>query len=126
MVIRKIAKASWYTRAVLPLLLLAFSTLAVATSASQTKSIGGKEHDDNILGVKIGMTVPEALQIVFVNANRKPGQEKPDVMRQEGPDKKDIRVLYNDLKVGKLQIVFANGKWVREIILDYATRPLYD
>ncbi|MEP6636377.1 MAG: hypothetical protein ABJB97_06595 [Acidobacteriota bacterium] len=93
---------------------------------SQERSIGGKEHDDNILGVKVGMTVAEALQAVFVNANRKPGQEKPDAMRQEGPDKKDIRVLYNDLKTGKLQIAFANGKWVKEIILDYATRPLYD
>lgn len=128
MAIRKIAKAnsaSSQFRAVL-LLLLAFSTLAVAMEPGQTKSIGGKEHDDSILGVKIGMTVTEALQTVFVNANRKPGQEKPDVMRQEGQDKKDIRVLYNDLKVGRLQIVFANGKWVKEIILDYATRPMYD
>lgn len=129
MVIRKIAQANSANSracAVLLLFMLAFSPLVVANGAGQTKSIGGKEHDDNILGVKIGMTVPEALQIVFVNANRKPSQEKPDVMRQEGPDKKDIRVLYNDLKVGKLQIVFANGKWVKEIILDYATRPLYD
>jgi hypothetical protein len=129
MAIRKIAKAnsaSFQFRAVLLLSLLAFPSLIIANDTGQTKSIGGKEHDDNILGVKIGMTVTEALQTVFVNANRKPGQEKPDVMRQEGQDKKDIRVLYNDLKVGKLQIVFANGKWVKEIILDYATRPMYD
>jgi len=92
----------------------------------EVKSIGGKEHDDNILGVKIGMTVQQALEAVFVNANRKAGQEKPDAMRQEGGDKKDIRVLYNDLKVGKLQIVFAQGKWVKEILLDYSVRPLYD
>jgi len=129
MMIRKIAKANSavsYLRAVLLVFLLASSTLAVPVALGQTTSIGGKEHDDNILGVKIGMTVPEALQAVFVNANRKPGQEKPDVMRQEGQDKKDIRVLYNDLKIGKLQIVFGNGKWVKEIVLDYSTRPLYD
>lgn len=125
MVIRKMAKTNSYVRAVL-LLLLAFPTLTIASDVEQTKSIGGKEHDDNILGVRIGMPVTEALQAVFVNANRKPGQEKPDVMRQEGQDKKDIRVLYNDLKRGKLQIVFGNGKWVKEIVLDYSTRPLYD
>ncbi len=125
MVIRTIAKTT-SVRAVLLLLLLAFSVPPVTGGASQTKSIGGKEHDDNILGVRIGMTVSDALQAVFVNANRKPGQEKPDVMRQEGQDKKDIRVLYNDLKIGKLQIAFARGKWVKEIILDYSTRPLYD
>jgi hypothetical protein len=124
MLLRK--KANYYAGAGLLFLVLAFPALAIATGGAQTRSIGGKEHDDNILGVKIGMTVTDALQTVFVNANRKPGQEKPDVMRQEGPDKKDIRVLYNDLKVGKLQIVFASGKWVKEIILDYATRPLYD
>jgi hypothetical protein len=104
----------------------AFCTLIVASHASQVRSIGGKEHEDNILGVKIGMTVPEALQAVFINADRKPGQEKPDARRQEGRDKKDVRVLYNDLKVGKLQIAFLNGNWVKEIVLDYSTRPLYD
>ncbi|HEV7683035.1 MAG TPA: hypothetical protein VGO68_12980 [Pyrinomonadaceae bacterium] len=108
------------------LLLLALSGAAVVSVAGQAKSIGGKEHDDNILGVKIGMTVPEALQAVFVNANRKPGQEKPDARRQEGQDKKDVRVLYNDLKLGKLQILFADGKWVKEIVLDYSVRPLFD
>jgi hypothetical protein len=103
-----------------------FAVLAVSIRAQEVKSIGGKEHDDNIVGVKIGMTVQQALEAVFVNANRKPGQEKPDAMRQEGPDKKDVRVLYNDLKIGKLQIVFAQGKWVKEIVLDYSVRPLYD
>jgi hypothetical protein len=117
------AHKSFYLRAVM-LLLVGFSLLTIASDAAQ--SIGGKEHDDNILGVTIGMPVSEALQTVFVNAKRQPGQEKPDAMRQEGPDKKDIRVLYNDLKLGKLQIVFANGKWVKEIVLDYATRLLYD
>lgn len=117
------ANAKSYVHFVLLFLMLALPALSNPT---QTASIGGKEHEDNILGVKIGMSVTEALQSVFINANRKPGQEKPDVMRQEGRDKKDIRVLYNDLRVGKLQIVFANGKWVREIILDYSSRPLYD
>lgn len=93
---------------------------------AQTKSIGGKEHDDNVLGVKIGMSVSDTLQAVFANGNRKPGQEKPDAMKHEGKDKADIRILYNDLKIGKLQIVFAGGKWVKEISLDYATPPLYD
>lgn len=120
-------KAGPRARKVLHLLLLfAFSAAAIVSVAGQAKSIGGREHDDNILGVKIGMTVPEALQAVFVNANRKPGQEKPDARRQEGQDKNDTRVLYNDLKVGKLQILFAAGKWVKEIVLDYSARPLYD
>jgi hypothetical protein len=111
--------------------LIAFACLCAVLAAAvgfgqDVKSIGGKEHDDNILGVKIGMTVSQALEAVFVNANRKPGQEKPDAMREEGADKKDVRVLYNDLKVGKLQIVFAQGKWVKEILLDYSVKPLYD
>jgi hypothetical protein len=96
------------------------------SSATQTKSIGGKEHEDNILGVTLGMSVPDTLKAVFINANRAAGQEKPDAMRHEGKGDKDIRVLYNDLKVGKLQIVFADGKWVKEIVLEYAARPLYD
>jgi hypothetical protein len=39
------------------------------SSSDTNKSIGGKEHEDNILGVKIGMTVSETLQSVFVNAS---------------------------------------------------------
>lgn len=86
----------------------------------QSKSIGGKEHDDNVLGVRIGMDVPTALETVFRNANRKPGQEKPDAKRNEGEGKKDVRVLYKGLKAGELQLVFANGQWVKEILLNYA------
>ena len=78
-----------------------------------------KEHEDNIYGVKIGMDVPTALESVFVNAKRKPGQEKPDAKRTEGKDNKDIRVLYK-LEKGELQIVFAQGKAVKEISLKYA------
>jgi len=101
---------------------LALLTLSAQFVSPQTqeKSIGGKEHEDNILGVRIGMDVPTALETVFRNANRQPGQEKPDAKRNEGKDKKDVRVLYKSLKVGSLEIVFANGQWVKEISLVYA------
>src|SRR5258708_2131954 len=84
-----------------------------------------QEHDDNILGFKLGMDVKSSLKSVFENGNRHPGQEKPDALRHEGNGGKDIRVVYNDLKVGKLQIVFADGKWVKEVTLEYAQRPTY-
>lgn len=84
-------------------------------------SIGGKEHDAEIVGVKIGMDVPTALQTVFVNANRQPGEEKPDAQRKEGKDGKDIRVLYKNLPQGELQIVFADGKAVKQVILKYVS-----
>ncbi|PYS88865.1 MAG: hypothetical protein DMF64_19205 [Acidobacteria bacterium] len=113
-------------RACLMLMLLLLGAQSARPQDEKPKSIGGKEHDDNILGVRIGMDVETALKSVFINANRKPGQEKPDALRHEGKDKKDIRVLYNDLKIGKLQIVFANGQWVKEIVLDYAQRPTFD
>lgn len=124
--IKTIQKRDRCALAVAVFMLLRFCAFIVLGQTPETKSIGGKEHDDNILGVRIGMAVPEALQSVFINENRRPGQEKPDAMRQEGQDKKDVRVLYNDLKVGRLQIAFAEGKWVKEIVLDYAARPLYD
>jgi len=89
-------------------------------------SIGGKEHDAEIVGVKIGMDVPTALQAVFINANRQPGQEKPDSKRNEGKDKKDIRILYKNLPQGDLQIVFAEGKVVKEVVLNYAKPPNID
>lgn len=90
------------------------------------RSIGGKEHEANIYGVTIGMDVPTALKTVFANADRKPGQEKPDAKKREGKDKKDIRVLYENLPAGKLQILFADGKIVKEIVLTYANPPLID
>jgi len=92
----------------------------------QNESGPANEHEDNVLGVKLGMDVESSLKAVFVKADRKPGQERPDALRYEGKDKKDVRVLYNNLKVGKLQIVFAGGKWVREITLDYAKPPIYE
>ncbi len=87
---------------------------------SASTSIGGREHDAEILGVKIGMDVPTALRTVFVNADRKAGQEKPDAQRKEGKDGRDIRVLYKNLPQGDLQIVFADGKAVKEVVLKYA------
>lgn len=100
-------------------LLLAI-TATYVLGQDETKSIGGKEHEDNVLGVRIGMDVPTALEAVFRNANRKPGQEKPDAKRNEGEGNKDVRVLYKGLKVGRLELVFANGQWVKEILLVYA------
>jgi hypothetical protein len=95
-------------------------------SIKTTQSIGGKEHESNVLGVTIGMDVPTALQTVFVNSNRKSGQEKPDAKKLEGKDNKDIRVVYKNLPQGELQIVFADGKYVKEMVLIYAKPPLVD
>lgn len=100
-----------------------FAGGALAQADSKEKSIGGAEHEMNIYGVKIGMSVPAALEAVFRNANRKAGQEKPDAMRKEGKGEEDIRVLYNDLPEGQLQVVFAGGKFVKEIVLTYTSRP---
>jgi hypothetical protein len=103
-----------------------FLSLFLLTSLSlfaQEKSIGGKEHDTEILGVKIGMDVSTALQTVFINAERKQGQEKPDAKKSEG---KNIRVVYKNLPQGELQILFADGKYVKEIVLVYAKPPLVD
>ena len=97
------------------------ASLCAAQESAKTES--GTGHEDHILGVRIGMDVPTALQAVFVNAHRKPGQEKPDALRHEGKDKKDVRVLYKGLEVGDLEIVFADGKWVKEIMLIYSKRP---
>ena len=89
----------------------------------EKSSIGGEEHNLDVYGVKIGMDIPTALKAVFDNAERKPGEEKPDAMQKEGKKKKDIRVLYRNLPKGELQIVFANGKVVREVMLIYKARP---
>lgn len=90
------------------------------SGANATNSIGGREHEAEIVGVRIGMDVPTALEAVFANASRKAGQEKPDAQRKEGKDGKDIRVLYKNLPQGDLQIVFADGKAVKEVVLKYA------
>jgi hypothetical protein len=103
-------------------------TAVFAQNAAEKKekgyeSIGGAEHEMNVYGVEIGMDIPTALEAVFRNADRKPGQEKPDAMRKEGKNNEDVRVLYNDLPAGSLQIVFAGGKVVSEIVLTYSSRP---
>src|SRR5215216_6796919 len=101
-------------------LLLAAALFASHFAAAPARAQGaGAPHDAAVYGVRVGMDVPTALEAVFVNARRRPGQEKPDALRQEGKDK---RVLYK-LKEGNLQIIFAEGKWVREVQMEYA-KPL--
>ncbi|MBV9927117.1 MAG: hypothetical protein JOZ96_19015 [Acidobacteria bacterium] len=94
-----------------------------APAAARAQTSAPDEHDPEILGVRVGMDIPTALQAVFVNAKRKPGEERPDAKRNEG---KDVRVLYRKLPQGELQIVFAEGKWVKEVVLTYAAPPSYE
>ena len=107
---------------------IVFGAGAIFSQDKQDKkeSIGGKEHEANIYGVTIGMDVATALEAVFINANRQPGQEKPDAKKMEGKNNKDIRVVYKNLPQGELQIVFADGKFVREMVLIYSKPPLVD
>ena len=109
-------------------LLLVFVTVITGQDLKKenTGSIGGDEHSNEIYGVRIGMDVPSALEAVFLAAKRKPGQERPDALMKEGKGKKDIRVLYKDLPKGELQIVFAEGKFVKEIVLRYKSEPNID
>lgn len=104
------------------LLALCLALAASAVARAQTAA-PQSEHDAEILGVRVGMDVPTALATVFVNAKRKPGEERPDAKRNEG---KDVRVVYKKLPQGELQIVFAEGKWVKEIILSYSAPPSYE
>lgn len=107
-------------------LVLTAYTFVNVQGQEKPQSIGGPEHNANILGVTIGMDVPSALQSVFVQEERQAGQEKPDAKRNEGKDNKDVRVLYKTLKKGEMQILFIEGKFVKEIVLDYASPPLVD
>ena len=66
-----------------------------------------------------GRETASKLEAVFDNANRKPGEEKPDAMRREGKGNADIRVVYKELPNGELQIVFAGGKSVSLVVLAY-------
>lgn len=97
--------------------------LTLGVRAGAQTAAAPSEHDAEVLGVRVGMDVPTALEAVFVNAKRKPGEERPDAKRAEG---KDVRVLYKKLPQGELQIVFAEGKWVKEIILAYAAKPSFE
>ena len=110
------------TRGLLLALCLAAAAIAAPGARAQTAAPGGG-HDAEILGVRVGMDVPTALETVFVNAKRKPGEERPDAKRNEG---KDVRVIYKKLAAGELQIVFAEGRWVREVILSYSAPPSYE
>jgi len=100
------------------LFVLLMSSVFLAQN-EERESIGGEEHSASIYGVRIGMQVPEALRAVYVTAKRKAGQEKPDAMRKEGKSDRDIRVVYKDLPEGELQIVFEDGRYVKEIVLRY-------
>lgn len=105
------------------LFLLAALCVSLAfVGAVRAQDAGGSPHDPEIYGVRVGMDVPSALEAVFVNAKRQPGQEKPDALHVEGKDK---RVLYK-LKEGNLQILFADGKFVREVQMEYAKPLLQD
>lgn len=112
------------TGALCGLLIIALLGAAAANAQdSQARDAKGRdEHAASIYGVEIGMDVPSTLQAVFVNARRKAGQERPDAKKNEGKGNKDVRVLYK-LSEGNLQIVFAEGKWVKEIFFEYA-KPL--
>ncbi len=115
------------THSLLSLIFCVFCAVGVsAQNKNDIKSVGGAEHESNIYGVEIGMDIPTALQAVFVNANRQAGQEKPDAMKKEGKDNKDVRVLYKDLPKGDLQIIFADGKYVREVTLSYKEKKNID
>lgn len=104
----------------LAIVLILAAVVFTAEAWQAVQSIGGPQHEANILGVKIGMDIPTALQTLFENSGRKPGQEKPDAKRNEGKDNKDIRVLYKGLPDGEVQIVFGGGQRVEEILLVYA------
>ena len=99
-----------------------------AFAHGQDKSLPDREdvHKASVYGVEIGMDVESALRAVFKNANRKPGDEKPDALRREGKNDRDIRVVYKELPLGELQLVFANGRFVREIRLRFISQPNVD
>jgi hypothetical protein len=110
-----------FRRVARPVLALCAATLLCAAGARAQNQ--ESPHDSSVYGVRVGMDVPTALRAVWENANNgQPGKEKPDAKKTEG---KDIRVLYN-LKDGNLEILFADGKWVREIQLKYAKPLLQD
>lgn len=114
---------------------VAVAAVAATAVAAQDKTAGGAqakpqataqgEHDDEILGVRVGMSVSDALRAVYEHTATEHAPARPDALKEEGKDKKDIRVVYKNLKEGELQIVFAGGKTglVREATLIYAKQP---
>lgn len=111
-----------HERARTPLIMLTLALLLGCVSTASARQQSPSPHDSDIFGVRIGMDVPTALQAVFVNAKRQPGQERPDAKKNDG---KDVRVLYK-LKEGTLQILFADGKRVKEVQMEYAKPLLQD
>lgn len=132
---RKVAtRTKVATRARLSFALLALALAPTAVYAqdtrqlpaqAKTQAVAQDEHDVQILGVRVGMSVPDALKAVYEHTATVPAPARPDALKEEGKDKKDIRVVYKNLKEGELQIVFAGGKtgFVREATLIYAKQP---
>jgi len=109
-------------RARVALIACALVCVAHVAANAQAQAIGSP-HDAGVYGVRLGMDVPTALQAVWEHGRAsEPGKEKPDAKKTEG---KDVRVLYK-LKDGNLQLVFAEGKWVKEIQIEYAKPLLQD
>ena len=102
-----------------------FALCLAAPAARAQKPAAAGEHDEEILGVRVGMSVPEALQAVYEHTATSPAPQRPDALKEEGKEKRDVRVVYRGLKEGELQIVFAGGKagFVREVWLTYAKQP---
>ena len=116
--------AAWQVRCLVALFAVMLGAF-IANPQPKPGTDTSSEHEDQILGVRVGMRVPDALKAVFEHTATMPAPEKPDALREEGKGKKDIRVLYKNLKEGELQIVFAGGKtgFVREVTLTYAKQP---
>jgi hypothetical protein len=102
---------------------LALLLAAAAVTRAQSAPRPPAPHDLDVYGVTVGMDVPTTLRAVWENArNSEPGKERPDAKKNEG---QDVRVLYK-LKTGNLQILFADGRVVREVQFEYATPLLQD
>ncbi len=106
--------------------LVVVALLTLATNAQERRKTNSpSEHDNQILGVRIGMNVSDALKAVFEHTATMPAPQKPDALRKEDKNSADIRVIYKNLKEGEIQIVFAGGNTgvVREVMLTYAKHP---
>ncbi|MBC7930921.1 MAG: hypothetical protein H7Z38_10210 [Rubrivivax sp.] len=124
---RKVAPRARFIAALFAVALCAPTAFAQAKPQDEAQAKPGaqSEHDTHILGVRPGMSVPDALKAVFEHTATAPAPQRPDGLKEEGKEKKDIRVVYKNLKEGELQIVFAGGKsgFVREVTLTYAKQP---
>jgi hypothetical protein len=120
---RKVAADS--VRLLVALMVLAIISSVAGAQGRPQPAAAQSEHDDQILGVRIGMSVPEALKAVYEHTATNPAPQKPDALKEEGKDKQDVRVVYKSLKEGELEIVFAGGKtgFVRALTLRYTKQP---